>query len=141
MRLTRLTKFYKDEEAGLPHTKAELWELAYELSEVMQDHAANCKLPSTYDDLDEFLAELKAKPTSVLIDTAVNVLHQALLEYADEDYELTFRWLSQDIVAYLLSRNGGQQQAEARAWAEAEEQKEADLDALEEAYWQQVDAW
>lgn len=137
--LAKLNKFYKEEKDRLPHDAAEIWDLAWMLAEVIEDVPGNCKLPSAWGSVDKFVAELKSKPTAIVVDIAVDALHQTLLAQSSDDYELTFRWLGEDIRAYLLSRNGGWVEREARSWAESEERKEAAMAALEDEVWQMLD--
>ena len=138
--LNKLTKFYKDEAARLPHDKAEIWDLAWSLASVIENFPMNFKSPANYDGSDEFLTELKTKPSAALIDIAVDALHQTLLTQSGENYELVFHWLAEDIKEYLLSRNNNDTiSQETQRYAEAEEKALLDLDALEEEFWREMD--
>jgi len=112
--LESLTRFYASEARGLPHRDEDLWETAWLLAELMSE------LPGIYnagrldtDEADEILDDparfrerLVREHTTVLIDTAVNLLHHALVEMLDDDAREALDVLfAEDIRDYLLHRN------------------------------------
>jgi hypothetical protein len=104
--LKKLHKFYQNEERGVPHDDAELFDLAWDLAEWLEDSEYNFGR----DGMIEFASELREAPTVVNIDTAVNWLHQTILDYGfctdEERYEfLSCEGFCGDIVEFLLERN------------------------------------
>lgn len=140
--LNKLTKFYKDEKAKLPHEKAEIWGLAWALAEIMEDYGegSNVWKGSSLYKFDEFVNLLKTKPDVVLIDIAIDMMHQTLLNSQNDDSEnLLFTYLGQDIVQYLLTRNDDSAWQEAESWADEEDAKLAEIDVLDEEFWRKMD--
>lgn len=126
MLLDKLTRFYKDESLRLPHEKADLLEIGWDLADLLESwgEGSNAwKAPSAWE-FDDFVAALRTRADAVLIDIAVNSIHQTLLDAEREDSEnLLFAYLGQDIAQYLLRRNDAAAWKEAEAWAEEEEKR------------------
>jgi len=114
--LERLTRFYKAEARGLPHEPAELFELAWDLADVLEEY--NC-------DGEVDCAALRKEHSVTLIDTAVNVLHQNLLNAENEDTGAMMDYLQGDLVKYLRHREDDQFWNEAEAWREEENKRRA----------------
>ena len=108
--LDRLTKFYSNELSGVPHTHVELFELAWDLAELLEDFGVDSNAwKSDEDEFDAMLEDLRAKHTVseyvTLIDTLVHEMHQTLLDNENEDCEPMLQYSQGDIVDYLLNRN------------------------------------
>ncbi len=107
--LSELTKFYRDEAAGLGHYDEDLESLAWHLAEAVRDLSAyntgRLDDSTDVDDRETFVERLIDEHTTTLIDTAVNLLHHALLESAgDERIEALDKLFGEDIRSYLLHR-------------------------------------
>ena len=126
--LSRLTKFYKEEENNIPHSHADLFEIAWDLAEKLEWWGPDSNAWKESDEeFDEMLNELRAKHTVAeyvtLIDTTVNEMHQTLVENGDE--EILLGYSQGDIAEYLLRREDPDYYAEYRGWRREE---------IEEAY-------
>lgn len=127
MLLNKLTKFYKNETMHLPHDPADLFEIGWELAEVLDEcgeHSNAWKSPVGWD-FREFVEALRTRPDAALIDIAVDMIHRELLAWAGvgEEDECLFSWyLGGDIVRYLLHRNDPQLREEAAAAAAREDE-------------------
>lgn len=102
--LSKLTKFYKDESVGLPHDKAEIWDIAWQLAEILKVYGIDEWKGFGLDCEEWLITKLQTSPDSALVDTAVNVLHQSLLDAKGERQNRLFLLLGKDIIAYLLHR-------------------------------------
>jgi len=114
--LARLTRFYKDEAMRLPHRPAELFELAWDLADVLESYGYDSEVNCT---------ALRKQCSVTLIDTAVNVLHQNLLNAENEDTGAMMNYLEGDLVRYLLERENAVFWNEAEAWREKENERQA----------------
>ena len=114
--LNQLKKFYATEAAGLPHYEEDLLNLAYSLadfieSESYEEDGSIYFQESNFAKDEEWLATqmlaLRSNPTSTMIDTVVNHMHQGMLDVMDrsggmsEDMMYDFEG---DIAQYLLNR-------------------------------------
>jgi len=106
MLLDKLTQFYKDEKAGLPHNKADLFEIAWELADILEDwgESSNAWKGLSMWSFDEFVHKLRTEYTSALIDIAVDTMHQSLLDQFNEDTNIMML-TDGNIKNYLLKRN------------------------------------
>jgi len=114
--LGRLTRFYKDEAARLPHKPADLFELAWDLADLMEDYGCANEIDCI---------ALRRQHNVTLIDTAVNILHQHLLDAENEDTGAMMNYLEGDLVRYLLERENNNFWDEAEAWCEKENERQA----------------
>ena len=138
--LNDLTKFYRNESLHIPHRDEDLFDVAYSLAEFMRARPGifNAGRLDTdvaddiLDDPDAFVTVLIEQHTTTLIDTAVNLLHHALIESLDDECAEAIDVLfAEDIRQYLLHRNDPGLLDELRAEREAEEQ----LDEFEAVEW------
>lgn len=104
-----LTEFYKEEGLGLPHDKAGLWELGWQLSSVLEQYGLDVWKHISPADEQEITYILRNSPDVASIDTAVNLLRWAVLHsQADDlpcDWERHFNVIGRDVVQFLLHRN------------------------------------
>jgi len=70
-------------------------------------------------------AALRRQHSVTLIDTAVNVLHQHLLDAENEDAGVMMNFLEGDLIRYLLNREDESFWDEAEAWRERENERQA----------------
>ena len=136
--LSKLTQFYKRELRSLPHDKADLFDLAWQLANLLEDYGPNSNMwKNSEKEFDDFITQIRIDKNSVKdlvvwIDTAVDHMHQSLLNSQHDDSEnLLFQYLSQDIVQYLLNRDNDSAWQEAESWLEEEEHKLKKMDELE----------
>jgi len=106
MLLVDLQGFYRNEKAGLPHEKAALWQLGWELARVLTVYGVDAWKNVNPDEERELVELLRQAPDAVLIDTAVNLLHWALLhsQASGPGWEEEFNAVGRDVVQYILSR-------------------------------------
>ena len=101
--LPRLKKFYRNEERGYPHRDIDLFNLAYDVSECLEDYSTCCGCGG--EDMLEHAKRTRKNPTATNIDTGVNFLHRDILNYglaSDEDIDQFLFYES--LAEYLLSR-------------------------------------
>ena len=105
--LSSLNRFYQNEKAGLPHEKAEVWQLGWQLAEIVEIYGLDAWKGISPDEEAELVEILRCGPDSAVIDTAVNLLHWALLHSQGEepDWEAQFNQLGRDVIIYILNRN------------------------------------
>jgi len=104
--LDRLTKFYTEEANGLPHEKSFLWDLAWDLAETLEVWGSDgnaWKLSN--EEFETTIQQLRQAPSTTLIDTVVNVMHQSLLHNEQEDDSVMFDYCNGNLVEYLLNRD------------------------------------
>jgi len=103
-----LIKFYKNEESGLGHYEDDLVELAWALAEVLEEEGPDCNIWKGYEeDFYAMIEDLRKKHDVTTIDTAVNHMHQGLLDALDRsggDSTDMMCYHEGDIRSYLLSR-------------------------------------
>jgi hypothetical protein len=135
--LDRLTKFYRNEATNTPHTHIELFELAWDLANILEDEGPDSNAWKNGDD-EEFenaVRDLRAKHTTseytILIDTTVNEMHQTLLDNQLEDTAPMMDYSDGDIAEYLLRRNDEEFWTGREQWIAEEDTKMAYLDELE----------
>jgi len=110
--LHKLTRFYKEEAQGIPHDEVFLFDLAYDLAELLEREGVGSNI-TKYDDEDDFNAfveQLRREHNSVVIDTAVNHMHQGLLDAVDWSGEESMAMMNDENIAgdireYLLNRD------------------------------------
>lgn len=137
--LNRLTKFYKNEADNIPHSKPELFEVAWDLADILEDWGPDSNIWKSGDEeMEETVANLKTKHTVAeyitLIDTVINEMHQGLLSSQLEDEYALMDFCAGNIVEYLLRRNDTEFWTERDEWMAAEDAKEVRLDELEAAW-------
>jgi hypothetical protein len=101
--LSRLKKFYKEEASGKPHVKSEMFELAWDLADILEDYATHGD-----EEFAEHAKTLRSEANVVNIDIAVNMLHRELLNHdgvSDRElYKVFFSTYGGEIIDYLLNR-------------------------------------
>lgn len=114
--IAKLKRFYKVEETGLLHYEDELLDIAYALASFIEENADESDGEIFFSDqnfakdpawLAEQMLELRTHPTSTLIDTVVNHMHQGLLDAIDRSGEMSEEMMMEeegDIAQYLLNR-------------------------------------
>lgn len=132
--LISLTKFYRNEQRHLPHDPAKLFEMAWQLADILEDEGERSNawkgVPSHYE-FDEFVAALRQDSTVALIDAAVHTMHQTLLDSQCEDTGVLMGYLEGDIVQYLLRRDDATLYEEAEDYHKKLEEYDRRMEELE----------
>jgi len=106
--ISLVKKFYREEEAGEPHSQEFLDDVGFELADIIENISHNwTPVLGVFSGREENDADiLRRHPGAAAIDTAINGLHQALLDAADpsgESSEEMLNW-GADLRDYLLGR-------------------------------------
>jgi hypothetical protein len=115
--LKELSKFYHNEAQGLGHYDDDLATLGWYLAETLEEAGIDSNACKDEDEFTALVDALRTQPTSTIIDSAVNEMHQGLLDEIDrsgEESELMMA-LGGDIVEYLLHR---EEHLESQGWQE-----------------------
>lgn len=140
--LVQLTKFYKNESLHLPHDRADLFEIGYELANLIEDYGEIGNVRRIADDFgfDNLLITLRSSvPDAVLIDTIINALHQMLLNSVNEASETMMRLTAGNLREYLLHREDNVWYDKREVEIENEREADARLSALEEEFFFEVE--
>lgn len=103
--LALLNQFYEDEAAGLPHYNDDICILAWELAETIKVWGVD-NWKEFYTTPERLEYALRTKPDAAHIDTAVNLLHWAVLAQCNcdpDDFQL-FNSLGKNIMEWILTR-------------------------------------
>jgi hypothetical protein len=107
---SNLKNFYRNEAQGIGHYPEDLFELGWQLANLLDaagpDSNAWKPYPNMDDDIDQHIAALRNEPSVVMIDQTINMMHQGLLDELDwsgSESEMMLV-LGGDIAEYLLNR-------------------------------------
>lgn len=138
--LNRLTQFYRNEKCHIPHDKTALFDLAWDLADILEDYGPDSNIFKGDDeDFQALVYRLRHKYDVIAIDTAVNHMHQSLLDSQWEDCGPMLGYCDGDVVEFLLHRNDNDFEEKVQKWEAEEEAAEIAARLAEEEYWQKLE--